>query len=352
MKNRTKILISILAGFIVLLGCGVWLFQSLRSEPAPAGEEAAPLTNLTAMLNAHDTIVTAQYQESSDPYTTDGGESWQVDSTYTVQESLRGQLQPGDSVTFPLPLSSQDAKPYSEEILETATDSTLLFLKSDGETYRISLPFLSLQPVQAAGADRIINWMNGVERRNLPDSNRRVVLGKEASPTVGTEQTLNWCERTRQFVSTMKEMYNAVYATDETAPALVDESDVVLLGMITEVSSPYEKEGGCYRDFTIDPQILYKDPKGLIPFDPLTLGDPFTIPVFTGTEYESGWEGLRILLLKEENGALRLTGSVYDSVCALGENDTLLWFGSEAHPDVNGGMYNTGDLETYCATHE
>ena len=83
MKKRTKILISILAGFIVLLGCGVWLFQSLRSEPAPTGEEAAPLTNLTAMLNAHDTIVTAQYQESSDPYTTDGGESWQVDSTYT-----------------------------------------------------------------------------------------------------------------------------------------------------------------------------------------------------------------------------------------------------------------------------
>ncbi len=38
-KNRTKILISILAGFIVLLGCGVWLFQSLRSEPAPTAKK-------------------------------------------------------------------------------------------------------------------------------------------------------------------------------------------------------------------------------------------------------------------------------------------------------------------------
>lgn len=132
MKKRTKILISILAGFIVLLGCGVWLFQSLRSEPAPTGEEAAPLTNLTAMLNAHDTIVTAQYQESSDPYTTDGGESWYVDSTYTVQESLRGELQPGDTLTFSEPVSSKTGTPYSQKVAIDATDSTLLFCEKRG----------------------------------------------------------------------------------------------------------------------------------------------------------------------------------------------------------------------------
>ena len=128
MKKRTKILISILAGFIVLLGCGVWLFQSLRSEPAPTGEEAAPLTNLTAMLNAHDTIVTAQYQESSDPYTTDGGESWYVDSTYTVQESLRGDLQPGDTVTVSL------FRPNENGVGGEAFEATVTLLEDKGET--------------------------------------------------------------------------------------------------------------------------------------------------------------------------------------------------------------------------
>ena len=40
--------------------------------------------------------------------------NWYVDTTYTVQESLRGELQPGDTVTVQEHLDTETATPYSQ----------------------------------------------------------------------------------------------------------------------------------------------------------------------------------------------------------------------------------------------
>ena len=146
--------------------------------------------------------------------------------------------------------------------METATDSTLLFLKSDGEMYRISLPFLSLQPVQAAGG-RPGHQLDG--RRRAPQYARHHPAGggrERSLPHRGHEADAELVRKDPPVCFHHERDVYAVYATDETAPALVDESDVVLLGILTEVSSPYEKDGGLYEILPSTPRSSIKTPRG------------------------------------------------------------------------------------------
>ena len=361
MKNRTKILISILAGFIVLLGCGVWLFQSLRSEPAPTGEEAAPLTNLTAMLNAHDTIVTAQYQESSDPYTTDGGESWYVDSTYTVQESLRGELQPGDTLTFSEPVSSKTGTPYSQKVAINATDSTLLLLRKDGNTYRISAPSLCLQPVQAVsfwGTETIrkINWLCGATRTTVTPMNggeRFTVYttGHDATPQDQFLNEIAWSDTSRESVNFLYALVHVIHEYEgDTIASMLERSDGVMAADITAISDPYERESRWYRDLTVTVGSVYQGLEGIQPGDSVTVtcefGSPHELPFWY--QPDDG-EVTAVFLLRQEDGALSLCATAYDSLCGVlkERGDRILWFSGQTGSETHGGLRDIKALDAY-----
>lgn len=373
MKRKRKQLIACVLVLCLSAGGGLlWNHFMLSSheianEPTEmVGEEFASVyadtTNLRAILDVHDTVITAQYESSSAPYSMgvediplpDGGTidmlEWYVDTTYTVQESLRGQLQPGDTVTVQEHLDTETATPYSKTVDATATDCTLLFLieGEEGE-YRLSLPVLSIQPVKQSQAEsRQIVWMNGVNRRTLPGTKETVVVGTINEPEEGNENTLNWYGTSAVYVNSMAELYMAVADDSYTVTPLLDKSDAVLSGTIEQVSDAYEEDGCWYRDLTVTPDQVYSAASSS-----LSGNDPITVQAAVGSSYEEIPTGeSHLLLLQEENSTYRLTGSVYDSLCAINEQERIQWFGGPTRANVNEGLRDLSDVEAYCQEKE
>lgn len=372
MKSKAKILCGVVAGAIILGGAiGGRQHSSATPDATPSiatlsdssdtsavfDEERTETrivlrepTNLRDMLETHDTIVTAQYKESSDPYTENGGKNWQVNSTYTVQECLRGEVRPGDSITVREPLDTQNETPYSQTVDATATDCILLFLSQEDEGgYRMSFPLLSMQPVtQSESEGRQIVWMNGVNRYQLPGSEQPVVVGTINEPKEGNENTLNWYGTAAVYVNSMAELYMAVADDSYTVTPLLDKSDAVLSGTIEQVSDAYEEDGCWYRDLTVTPKQVYRSASSS-----LSRHDPITVQAAVGSPYEEIPTGAtRLLLLKEVDSTYQLTGSVYDSLCAVNEQERIQWFGGPTRADVNEGLRDLSDVEAYCQEKE
>lgn len=373
MKRKSKQIVACVLALCISTGGGIWLCTSIwpssemAQEPAElVGEELAAVytetTNLRSILDSHDTVVTAQYESSSAPYSMgvediplpDGGTidmlEWYVDTTYTVQESLRGELQPGDTVTVQEHLDTETATPYSQTVDATATDCTLLFLiKEEDGGYQLSLPLLSMQPVtQSESEGRQIVWMNGVNRRTLPGTKEPVVVGTINEPEEGNENTLNWYGTSAIYVNSMAELYMAVADDSYTVTSLLEKSDVVLSGTIEQVSDAYEEDGCWYRDLTVTPDQVYSATSSS-----LSGNNPITVQAAVGSSYEEIPTGeSRLLLLQEEDSTYRLTGSVYDSLCAVNEQERVQWFGGPTRADVNEGLRDLSDVEAYCQEKE
>ena len=49
---------------------------------------------------------------------------------------------------------------------------------------------------------------------------------------------------------------------------------------------------------------------------------------------------------------IQLTGSVYDSLCAVNEQERVQWFGGPTRADVNEGVRDLSDVEAYCQEKE
>lgn len=363
MKKRKRRLLagfcSLLLGAALLLpGCGgTPQGESSAPEENRNTEEYAGVTNMEALLQAHDTIVTAQYGKSGEAYQEDG--QWYVDTTYVVQESLRGDLQPGESVTLREPAQGGEKPAYSWYVNENSTDSTLLFLIKEDGGYRISAPTLSMQPVvlNEKSGEREILWLNGTKRRTIEGTHTVVYAaargrygGEEDYENVLPHCVSEKLNPTLEVVSTLRELYHVVDVADgKTATQMVDSSAAAALVTILNQSPAYREDGRWYRDMTVSLQQVYKDPHNQL------AGETCALRVEVGSPNQPvSMEGSYVALFHQGVGPLSLQGDLYDSLLTVSprqvgqrENE-IQWFGYPCRQAVNGGLVKTGDLAEYC----
>ena len=363
MKKRKRRLLagfcSLLLGAALLLpGCGgTPQGESSAPEENRNTEEYAGVTNMEALLRAHDTIVTAQYGKSGEACQEDG--QWYVDTTYVVQESLRGDLQPGKSVTLREPAQGGEKPAYSWYVNENSTDSTLLFLIKEDGGYRISAPTLSMQPVvlNEKSGEREILWLNGTKRRTIEGTHTVVYAaargrygGEEDYENVLPHCVSEKLNPTLEVVSTLRELYHVVDVADgKTATQMVDSSAAAALVTILNQSPAYREDGRWYRDMTVSLQQVYKDPHNQL------AGETCALRVEVGSPNQPvSMEGSYVALFHQGMGPLSLQGDLYDSLLTVSprqvgqrENE-IQWFGYPCRQAVNGGFVKTGDLAEYC----
>ncbi|MGN0564438.1 MAG: hypothetical protein ACI4LH_06825, partial [Candidatus Heritagella sp.] len=125
---------------------------------------------------------------------------WYVDTTYTVEESLSGDLQPGDMITVQEHLESETASPYSGQVEGIGTDSTLLFLIQEGDGYRISTPALSMYPVvlNAETGEKQIVWST-----------------EETNTAMASEDALAYYSEEDLYVDTVEDLAEVLHTDTE-----------------------------------------------------------------------------------------------------------------------------------------
>ena len=202
------------------------------------------------MLNAHDTIVTAQYQESSDPYTTDGAKVGRSTAPIPYRKVCAGTCSRGDTFTFSEPVSSKTGTPYSQKVaIDATTQRSTVFLRKDGNTYRISAPSLCLQPVQAVsfwGTETIrkINWLCGATRTTVTPMNggeRFTVYttGYDATPQDQFLNEIAWSDTSRESVNFLYALVHVIHEYEgDTVASMLERSDGVMAADITAISDP------------------------------------------------------------------------------------------------------------------
>ena len=243
MRNRLKWLVACALALCISTGMGFW-FVASQSNPiidegplVQVGEENASvygnIRTTRDLLDCHGTIVTAKYQSCSEPYsmgvtdvplpdgTTIDILEWYVDTTYEVKESLRGDLQPNDTITIQEHLQSETDLPYSRIVNSTGSDSTLLFLEKEQNGYRISTPYLSMQPVvkDKKTGERKIIWLNGLERQYIEGTNVAIYANSNRN---NLNDVISW-DGQRQ-IETIDMMYDTILNTDE----VLNKSDTSL----------------------------------------------------------------------------------------------------------------------------
>lgn len=220
-KERTAYATACVLALCLSAGAGVW-FVSSQMQPADdgplvqVGEEKAgiyeDINTMSDLLDYHDTVVTAQCGQRSQPYsmgvedvplpdgTTIDILEWYVDTTYTVEESLSGDLQPGDTITVQEHLESETASPYSGQVEEIGTDSTLLFLIQEGDGYRISTPALSMYPVvlNAETGEKQIVWST-----------------EETNTAMASEDALAYYSEEDLYVDTVEDLAEVLHTDTE-----------------------------------------------------------------------------------------------------------------------------------------
>ena len=170
------------------------------------------------------------------------------------------------------------------------------------------------------------------------------MVGTINEPEEGNENTINWYGTSAVYVNSMAELYMAVADDSYTVTSLLEKSDVVLSGTIEQVSDAYEEDGCWYRDLTVTPDQVYSATSSS-----LSGNNPITVQAAVGSSYEEIPTGeSRLLLLQEEDSTYRLTGSVYDSLCAVNKQERIQWFGGPTRAGVNEGLRDLSDVEAYC----
>ena len=316
-----------------------------QTPPKPEdGSTYADVTSTKELLRVHDTVITAQYEKNSDPYCE--GDRWYVTTTYTVQESLRGDLQPGETVSLCEPLDSETASPYSRVVNATGTDSTLLFLHREEGGYRISTPYLSMQPVTVddATGNRAVVWLNGTSNRKIEGTDTMVYSRANASPEHEVTENLCWYGLDINYVENVAEMYAAVADADRTVPEMVDGCRIIALVEIESASDAYQEDGRWYRDLNAGVETVYKDP------DQVLTEKTCMIKAEVGSPNEPApGKSLYVALLREGDEELFLQENLYNSLLVWEEeSDDILWFGIHTHREVNQGLRTLEDLEEYC----
>ena len=195
MKKGSLTLAVWMALWLMLASCAPVSSQSAGSGETPAVPEAsecAGLTNLSAMLEYHDTVVVARLEENGKAYHGEGdrSESWYVDTTYTVKETLRGDLQVGDTVTVQEPVTSETATPYSRKVQADGPEGTLLFLQKEGNGYHISTPKLSMQPLLEWYGKYQIQWLDGVKKTTIEGTDVSIRSRRENNGIADTADVL------------------------------------------------------------------------------------------------------------------------------------------------------------------
>ncbi len=328
-----------------------------QTPPKPEdGSAYADVTSTKELLRVHDTVITAQYEKNSDPYCE--GDRWYVTTTYTVQESLRGDLQPGETVSLCEPLDSETASPYSRVVNAAGTDSTLLFLQREEGGYRISTPVLSMQPVawNEQTQKREILWLNGAGKRQIGESGTVVYAKKRTGTADPYENVLGSFETEKMdptlcYADTMNVLYNFLSVEDgKTVPGMVDGCRIIALVEIESASDAYQEDGRWYRNLNAWVETVYKDP------DQVLTGKTCTIKAEVGSPNEPApGKSLYVALLREEDEELFLQENLYRSLPVVNteaqvglKEGEILWFGSRSRESVNQGLAVTADLAAYC----
>ena len=228
----------------------------------------------------------------------------------------------------------------------TGTDSTLLFLQREEGGYRISTPYLSMQPVTVddATGNRAVVWLNGTSNRKIEGTDTMVYSRANASPEHEVTENLCWYGLDINYVENVAEMYAAVADADRTVPEMVDGCRIIALVEIESASDAYQEDGRWYRDLNAGVETVYKDP------DQVLTEKTCMIKAEVGSPNEPApGKSLYVALLREGDEELFLQENLYNSLLVWEEeSDDILWFGIHTHREVNQGLRTLEDLEEYC----
>ena len=230
MKKRA--VIAWFAVVICIAIAGVWIWQEGRmvdSMPpaAPEGSEFTEIHSVNDMLEYHDTVVLVWFERNSEVYHREGdrSESWYVDTTYTVKETLRGDLQVGDTVTVQEPVTSETATPYSRKVQADGPEGTLLFLKKEGNGYHISTPKLSMQPLLEWYGKYQIQWLDGVKKTTIEGTDVSIRSRRDNNGIADTADVLaSRKDALAVSVDTVPDLYREILREDATAADCLTDS--------------------------------------------------------------------------------------------------------------------------------
>lgn len=350
MKKGSLTLAVWMALWLMLASCAPASSQSAGSGETPAVPEAsecAGLTNLSAMLEYHDTVVVARLEENGKAYHGEGdrSESWYVDTTYTVKETLRGDLQVGDTVTVQEPVTSETATPYSRKVQADGPEGTLLFLQKEGNGYHISTPKLSMQPLLEWYGKYQIQWLDGVKKTTIEGTDVSIRSRRDNNGIADTADVLaSRKDALAVSVDTVPDLYREILREDATAADCLTDSERVVRAAVEERGDLYEKDGRWYQDLTFRVKETAKGEED---------GDRLTLTIETGTDL---WQPITdetegydwILLLKKEGDTWQLWHSSHDSLSYIDEWESIYWFQSSFPRSVTGNLRTWEDVFQYC----
>ena len=354
MKKRA--VIAWFAVAICIAIAGVWIWQEgkmVDSMPpaAPEGSEFTEIHSVNDMLEYHDTVVLVWFERNSEVYHREGdrSESWYVDTTYTVKETLRGDLQVGDTVTVQEPVTSETATPYSRKVRADGPEGTLLFLKKEGNGYHISTPKLSMHPVHfdSEWDQREIDWLDGTWRTKLEGTDKLITGITRWYPYEGKDQYF--------WVRYLGELNSAIQGEEQHIPDLLKEPQAIVWADLEKVEDIIQAEDRNERKLTFR---VTETARG--DWKP---GDTLVLRTYKNGEYEwiqygRTWEGSekswwtdgagRVLLLRWDEGEWKLWNTPYDSVHPIDDHERIDWFRFRFDKGVTGGIRYWKEVVEYC----
>ena len=354
MKRRA--VIAWFAVVICIAIAGIWIWQEgkmVDSMPpaAPEGSEFTEIHSVNDMLEYHDTVVLVWFERNSEVYHREGdrSESWYVDTTYTVKETLRGDLQVGDTVTVQEPVTSETATPYSRKVRADGPEGTLLFLKKEGNGYHISTPKLSMHPVcfDSEWNRREIDWLDGTGRTKLEGTDQLITGITRWYPYEGKDQYF--------LVQYLAELSSAIQGEEQYIPDLLKEPQAIVWADLEKVEDIIQAEDRNERKLTFR---VTETARG--DWKP---GDTLVLRTYKNGEYETiryrnAWEGSeeswwtrgagRVLLLRWDEGEWKLWNTPYDSVHPIDDHERIDWFRFRFDKGVTGGIRYWKEVVEYC----